>query len=149
MLHSFIFCFLFNYRSLPQSRPWQQAHPISRQHSLPSRFSLPVSRPLHLPLATPKTTPPRLKKKCPKQKPKSKTSSATSASSTVAFSNGQHNCHSRLRDSLPPKPGKRGAIRRSASESRRRTSQTAFNGLMIGVGGAVVVYAAVSALMRR
>ena len=50
-----------------------------------------------------------------------------------------------------------GAIRRSTSgssgggsaSSGRRTSQTAFNGLMIGVGGAAVVYAAVSALMRR
>lgn len=38
------------------------------------------------------------------------------------------------------------AIRRS---SARRTSQTALNGLVIGVGGAAVVYAAVSALMRH
>ena len=33
--------------------------------------------------------------------------------------------------------------------SAHRTSQTALNGLVIGVGGAAVVYAAVSALLRR
>ena len=39
--------------------------------------------------------------------------------------------------------------RRSGSGNQRRTSNTAFNGLVIGVGGAAVAYAAVSALMRR
>ena len=40
--------------------------------------------------------------------------------------------------------------RRSGNgDNRGRTSQTAINGIVIGVGGAAVVYAAVSALMRR
>ena len=43
-----------------------------------------------------------------------------------------------------------GTPRRSGNgDNRGRTSQTAINGIVIGVGGAAVVYAAVSALMRR
>ena len=49
--------------------------------------------------------------------------------------------------SLPIRRRSGGSSSNSTSGGRR-TSQ-AFNGLMIGVGGAAVVYAAVSALMRR
>ena len=41
-----------------------------------------------------------------------------------------------------------GAVQRH-NGSARRTSQTALNGLVFGVGGAAMVYAAVYALMRR
>lgn len=87
--------------------------------------------------------------------------------STVAFSNGIPQLVSQQRSCSEKECSSSGASGTNRSDSRQlsctdgvstsgmqrnsahRTSQTALNGLVIGVGGAAVVYAAVSALLRR